>query len=84
VQEVVPAGKHLERAADIAQLIARQAPLGVQATLANARIARAQGPAAAVQHLKATLPTILASADAAEGVNSFIERREAVFRGAGS
>jgi enoyl-CoA hydratase/carnithine racemase len=81
VQEVVPAGKHVDRARDIARLIARQAPLGVQESLANARVARNQGPQAAVEHLQTTLPKILASEDAAEGVMSFIERREATFSG---
>jgi enoyl-CoA hydratase/carnithine racemase len=81
VQEVVPAGKHLDRARDLAQLIARQAPLGVQATLANARVCRDQGPAAAIEHLRSTLPQILASDDSSEGVMSFIERREARFSG---
>jgi enoyl-CoA hydratase/carnithine racemase len=81
VQEVVPAGQHVERARAIAELIARQAPLGVQATLANARVAVTQGIAAATEHLKQQLPPILASEDAAEGVASFIQRRDAVFRG---
>jgi enoyl-CoA hydratase/carnithine racemase len=81
VQEVVPAGRHVDRARDIAKLIARQAPLGVQGTLANARVARNQGPAAAIDHLRATLPSILASEDSTEGVMSFIERREATFQG---
>jgi enoyl-CoA hydratase/carnithine racemase len=81
VQEVVPAGQHVERARAIAELIARQAPLGVQATLANARIAVTQGIAAATEHLKQQLPAIMASEDAAEGLSSFVERREAVFRG---
>lgn len=81
VQEVVPAGKHVDRAREIARVIARQAPLGVQATLANARVARDQGPAAAIQHLQSTLPRVLESEDAAEGVTSFIERRDAAFRG---
>ncbi|MDQ1687700.1 MAG: enoyl-CoA hydratase [Frankiaceae bacterium] len=81
VQEVVPAGQQLDRARAVAQLIAAQAPLGVQATLANARIAEAQGEAAAIEHLRAALPTILASADAVEGLQSFIERREARFTG---
>jgi enoyl-CoA hydratase len=36
VQEVVPAGAHVQRAADLAHPIAQQAPLGVQATLASA------------------------------------------------
>jgi enoyl-CoA hydratase len=80
-QEVVPAGKHVERAHAIAELIARQAPLGVQGTLANARVAVTQGIAAATELLKEQLPPILASEDAAEGLASFVERREAIFRG---
>jgi enoyl-CoA hydratase len=81
VQEVVPAGAHVERATAIAQLIARQAPLGVQGTLANARVAATEGTAAATEHLRALLPGILASEDATEGVMSFVQRREASFRG---
>ena len=81
VQEVVPAGSHVERARAVAQLIARQAPLGVAGTLANARVAATEGQAAAVEHLRGLLPGILTSQDAAEGMASFIQRREAVFRG---
>ena len=81
VQEVVPAGEHVAAAVAIAEVIARQAPLGVQATLANARVAQRQGLAAATEHLAGLLPGILASADAAEGVVSFLERREARFEG---
>lgn len=81
VQEVVPAGRHVQRAREIAQLIARQAPLGVQGTLANARAGRIGGQAAAVEDLASRLPSILASSDAIEGIMSFIERREANFIG---
>jgi len=81
VQEVVPAGKHVDRARAIAQLIAKQAPLGVQATLANARVASKSGFAAGTVHLAGLLPGIMASEDAAEGVKSFVERREAKFTG---
>ncbi len=81
VQEVVPVGEHVERARQIAQLIAAQAPLGVQATLRNSRIAVDQGMAAAKEDLIEALGQVLASKDAQEGVMSFIERREAVFRG---
>ncbi len=81
VQEVVPKGKHVERAREIAALVAKQAPLGVQGTLANARVAATKGPEAATAHLKTLLPPILASEDAREGVASFLERREATFRG---
>jgi enoyl-CoA hydratase len=81
VQEVVPAGKHVERARAIAAVVAKQAPLGVAATLANARVAVARGEAAGREHLKAQLPPILASEDAMEGVASFLQRREASFKG---
>ena len=81
VQEVVPHGQHVTRARALAQLVARQAPLGVQGTLANARIAQDEGVDAATKHLAAYLPKVLASADAAEGFASFLERREAIFTG---
>ena len=80
VQEVVAAGQQLERATDIARVVAAQAPLGVRGTLANARLARQDVPAA-TEHLRQLIPGILASADAAEGVQSFRERREARFTG---
>jgi enoyl-CoA hydratase len=80
VQEVVAPGRHVERAVELAQLIAAQAPLGVQATLANARIgARVTDEQRA--HLEAVLPLIMGSEDAQEGLLSFIERREARFTG---
>lgn len=80
VQEVVAPGRQLERAVELAQLIAAQAPLGVQATLANARIgARVTDEQRA--HLEAVLPVIMASEDAQEGLMSFLERREARFTG---
>ncbi len=81
VQEVVAAGQHVTRARALAQLIAKQAPLGVQGTLANARVVAQSGVAAGTLHLAGLLPGILASEDASEGVRSFVERREARFTG---
>lgn len=81
VQEVTEPGEHVDRAKALAQLIAKQAPLGVRGTLDNARVARAEGEHAATEHLARLLPTILTSEDASEGVRSFLERREGVFRG---
>ncbi len=81
VQEVVPAGEQKARARAIAGLIAKQAPLAVQATLANARIGQRDGAAAAAEHIAAQLGPILGSEDAREGLQSFVERREAVFKG---
>lgn len=83
VQEVVPAGRQLDRAVEIAEKIAAQAPLGVQGTLANARIAARASSVeqAAADHLRRVLPELAASDDAEEGVRSFVERRQANFTG---
>lgn len=81
VQEVVPAGTQLERAIEIAEVIATQAPLAVQATKASSRRFVEEGFTAAVEALDPTQRALMASEDAAEGVQSFIERREAVFKG---
>jgi len=81
VQQVVAPGEQLDEAVRIAEVVAAQAPLGVAGTLANARVARAEGPAAAVAHLRDLLPSVMTSQDAAEGVRSFLERRDARFEG---
>lgn len=81
VQEVVAPGQQAQRAFAIAATIARQAPLGVTGTLENALVARHEGHEAAKEHLVGLVPTIFASDDAAEGVRSFVERREAQFTG---
>ena len=83
VQEVAEdPGAALARAREIAHTIAdRAAPLGVRATLASAHLARREGEAAAVERLRPAVVDLFASADAAEGVQSFVERRQARFSG---
>ena len=81
IQEVVPAGSQFERAQAIARAVAAQAPLGIQGTLANARVWRADAERAARAHLRELLPAVLGSEDAAEGLRSFIERRAGRFSG---
>ena len=81
VHEVVAAGEQAARARRLAQIIAMQAPLAVQATLASARCGEADGPEAAALHIRDLLPPLMASNDAAEGLASFVERRSARFTG---
>lgn len=79
IQEVVPAGTQRERALNIAETIARQSPVGVQASLASARLARGEGERAAFARMLPDLQQVIASDDAIEGLNAFLERREPRF-----
>ncbi len=81
VQEVVEVGDQFTRALAIAETIAAQAPLGVYASLRSSRLAQKAGEAAAFAQLLPDLLPILQSEDAREGVQSFIERRAAAFKG---
>jgi enoyl-CoA hydratase/carnithine racemase len=81
VQEVVAAEALRARAVAIAETIAAQAPLGVRATLASARLAEREGPRAAASALRAQIAELMGSDDAREGVQSFLERRAGRFTG---
>src|SRR3954467_12229505 len=83
VQEVAPdAAGAFDRAVAIARTIAEDAaPLGVRTILASALRARDEGDAAAFAQLAPDVVKLFNSADGAEGVQSFVERRKAVFSG---
>jgi enoyl-CoA hydratase len=69
-------------ARSIAHTIAdRAAPLGVRAVLGSAHLARTRGDDAAIERLRPEMTRLFGTTDAAEGVQSFIERREARFQG---
>ncbi len=80
VQEVV-ADHPKERGMEMAQSVAAQAPLGVYATLRNARKVLEAGEAAAKDDLLPTVLQLMQTQDAAEGLQSFLERRTANFKG---
>lgn len=80
VQELAPADEVLARGLALAERIARQSPVGVQATLASSRLAREEGDAAAFAPMLKDMQACVASDDAVEGLNAFLERREPNFR----
>jgi enoyl-CoA hydratase len=81
VQEVVEPGQQLTRAIELAQAVSAQAPLGVRATLKSAHLAIDEGEEAATRQFLPDLQAIAQSEDVKEGVQSFIERRKANFKG---
>jgi len=80
VQEVVPAGQQISRAIELAQRIAKNAPLGLRATKEAALRYVEAAEAAAIAAIPTIRARVLGTEDAAEGIRSFVERREAHFR----
>ncbi|MCF8608926.1 crotonase/enoyl-CoA hydratase family protein [Gordonia sp. HY285] len=83
IQEIAP-DRHgaIDRAREIAATLAeRCAPLGVQATLSSAHTARTEGEQAAIARRHTEVARLLSTADGVEGIQSFVERRAAVFTG---
>lgn len=81
VQEIAEPENLFGKAFEIAHTIAKQSPLGVQATLKSGRIANSQGDQAAIERLLPDLMPIMKSEDFKEGIQSFLERRKADFKG---
>ncbi|MBB4665170.1 crotonase/enoyl-CoA hydratase family protein [Conexibacter arvalis] len=82
VQEVVEPGQELERAIWLAERIATvAAPLGVRETLLSAQAAIPAAEREAATGLQRAAIPLMRSEDGAEGLASFLERREARFAG---
>jgi enoyl-CoA hydratase/carnithine racemase len=81
VQEVVAPGTQLTRALELAAELTQNAPLAMNLTKANARLAVDEGAPAAIAALPDVNRAAQESADLAEGIASFVERRPARFTG---
>ena len=80
VQEVVPAGQQVQRALEIAGELCECAPLALQEIKRSSEIYLERGQAASFAEIPA-MRKLAASEDAAEGIRSFLERRDPVFKG---
>ena len=81
VQEVVPHGTQVERAMQLATIIAKNAPLGIQVTKRAGRKYIEAGEQAAIAIVPDIHKAVMQTEDAMEGIQSFVERREANFKG---
>ncbi len=81
VQQVTEPGQEYEAALELARRVAKAAPLGVQGSLKSSLRVRRESEKAALAAMYKDLAPIMQSEDVAEGVQSFLERREAAFTG---
>lgn len=81
VSEVVEPGKQLERALELAEKIAKAAPLAIKSTLASAHKAIDEGENAALASLNDNLFALLKTKDVQEGVMAMMQKREPNFQG---
>jgi len=66
---------------ELAEVIARNAPIGIQVTKRTARKFYEAAEAAAIAELPNIRAAVMGTEDMREGMQSFIERRAAVFKG---
>lgn len=81
VQEIVEPGKQLARAEALAQVIAAQAPLAVQAALAHAQSSLLDGWRQAIAHVLPVQRELINSEDAMEAATAMMQRRSPSFKG---
>ena len=80
VQQIVPDGDQFDAAMSLAERIAAQAPLAVQATLANARLALTD-PRGASGRLHPVVAMLAKTSDARQAMESYLSGSPASFEG---
>lgn len=81
VQEVVPYGQHIDRAMELAREICKNALIGIRATKIAALKYIDAAEQAAIDCIPEIRKKVFATEDSKEGIQSFIERRDANFQG---
>jgi enoyl-CoA hydratase/carnithine racemase len=81
VQDIVPPGKQLDHAVELARKIAAAAPLGVRATMVSSRQALSAEEAKALSDVQAEFVKIIQTEDAKEARRALQEGRKPVYRG---
>ena len=81
VQQVVPTEGCLPAAMEIAEKIAQQAPLAVQAVIANVRLAQSKGTGAALGKVQRELARLMLTKDVRRGFRAYQQRTTAEFEG---
>jgi enoyl-CoA hydratase len=81
VQYLTAPGQQYDKALELARRVASAAPLGVSNVLKSCRMAAISGEEAAKAVIYQDVAEVMKSEDMQEGIMSFIERRDAVFKG---
>ena len=81
VQHLTEPGQQFDKALEFARRVASAAPLGVRGAIKSCRVAALQGEEAARAVIFQDVAVVMKSEDMKEGLQSFIERRAAVFKG---